>query len=633
MKVIKQLLRKVDSFAVPLSFRYKNDDIFSTSFGGFITILFGIISLSLGIYYFIPFINRKNYTLVYYSMKLPTTDKIKLSDSKATFALGLECKPDTKKNITAEDLLQLQYKFFIYSKSSNGTRSKVGETLATHKCTYADFYNEYNDTFDILNLQNLECLDKKNHVIEGIFTDETFSYYEFTVLTKADTKENSDLIDYYLKENDCKFVLYYTDISFDLDNYKAPIKPFINQIFIQLDPTLFLKMNTYFMNQYFRDDDYLIFNFDEEKPITRTLYSREELYWTYKGLDRNTLKPSGYKNYMKLYIRADTAKTEIKRKYQKLMEFYADASSLLIAIYEIIAIILTFVNKFYENYSISKKLFLFKEVETDHFDLSLRVHKLKTLIGLTEPFKDILPTTTKKYENIEHIDTIKALEKNEIKIININNNEEIDKVQETEKHFQTKKLILKPNKKNTKKISFLNKEQTELQTVRTIKNEMVSEDRFNIKNYIIKTKVEDFFIDKIENPNKIKYDFNIFEIFANYACFCCLSKNMKLKRELNLKADTILNSKLDIVLFARNMILLDLMDKLLLDQDKEGIIKFLNRPTLYTKKKIEKKYKNYSENDFNNLFSEISDLVKKPDKSMIDKKFIFLSNQKLKELI
>ena len=75
MKVIKQLLRKVDSFAVPITFRYKNEDKFSTSFGGFITIMFSIISISFGIYYFIPFITRKNYSLVYYTMKLPTSEK------------------------------------------------------------------------------------------------------------------------------------------------------------------------------------------------------------------------------------------------------------------------------------------------------------------------------------------------------------------------------------------------------------------------------------------------------------------------------------------------------------------------------------------------------------------------------
>ncbi|MBQ1832380.1 MAG: hypothetical protein II114_01230, partial [Treponema sp.] len=61
-----------------------------------------------------------------------------------------------------------------------------------------------------------------------------------------------------------------------------------------------------------------------------------------------------YQNYAMLYIRADTKRTEIKRKYQKLMEFYADASSMLIAIFGILAIIFGFINDFYAEHSIKK---------------------------------------------------------------------------------------------------------------------------------------------------------------------------------------------------------------------------------------------------------------------------------------
>ena len=38
-------------------------------------------------------------------------------------------------------------------------------------------------------------------------------------------------------------------------------------------------------------------------------------------------------------MRADLRQTEIRRKYQKLMEFYADASSLLAALYTVLDII------------------------------------------------------------------------------------------------------------------------------------------------------------------------------------------------------------------------------------------------------------------------------------------------------
>ena len=60
MKSIKSFLRSIDFFAVPLSFRYKGRNYYATSLGGLFIILLVIVVLVIGIYYFIPFVNRKN---------------------------------------------------------------------------------------------------------------------------------------------------------------------------------------------------------------------------------------------------------------------------------------------------------------------------------------------------------------------------------------------------------------------------------------------------------------------------------------------------------------------------------------------------------------------------------------------
>ena len=118
-------------------------------------------------------------------------------------------------------------------------------------------------------------------------------------------------------------------------------------------------MNTYFMNQYFVNDDYLLFLFEDEKPDIKTLFSRTEEYSLYKGLNRGVKKPNDYMNYARFYIRADTKKTEIKRRYQKVMEIYADASSLLVALFYILVIVFDYINSFYAEHSLTKKLFFF----------------------------------------------------------------------------------------------------------------------------------------------------------------------------------------------------------------------------------------------------------------------------------
>ena len=74
------------------------------------------------------------------------------------------------------------------------------------------------------------------------------------------------------------------------------------------------------MNQYLYDDDEMLAIFDEEKKPDqiKTLFSRYEEYSIYSGLEREKTKPLNPNDYAKIYIRADTKKTEIKITYQKL---------------------------------------------------------------------------------------------------------------------------------------------------------------------------------------------------------------------------------------------------------------------------------------------------------------------------
>ena len=105
------------------------------------------------------------------------------------------------------------------------------------------------------------------------------------------------------------------------------------------------------MYQYLLDDDDVLFGLFRKKDYSfvRTLYSRYEEYSLYLGLNRSKTRPPDYKNYAKVYMRADTKKTDIKRTYQNIMEFYADVSSLLLGILRVLFIIFGFINNFYAN--------------------------------------------------------------------------------------------------------------------------------------------------------------------------------------------------------------------------------------------------------------------------------------------
>ena len=387
MKDIKKFLKKLDLFGVNLNFKYQANDTYTTSLGGLFILLFGGVALGFGVYYFIPFIKRKNLNIIYYTMNIPSTEQIRFKESKAAFTIGFQC--DEKNGINAEDLFNLESRFVIYTKDIHGKSNKKKETLTWHYCKYEDFYNNHNDSIDYLNLNTYQCLDDYDRTVEGIFSDQIFSYYEFAVTNKYKNEENHHKITDYLSENDCKLNIYYTDITIDLTNYKEPIKPFLDSIFIQLNPTLDIKRNVFFMNQYLFDDDFMfaVFSGDEKPKQIETLFSRYEEYALYMGLGYN---PNNLE-YAKVFIRADTKKTTIKRTYQKLTEFYADASSLLIALYEVLIIIFTYLNNFYAEQSVTKKLFFFKEIGLKPFSTTKNYAKLleiNSLIG-TDDMKNL----------------------------------------------------------------------------------------------------------------------------------------------------------------------------------------------------------------------------------------------------
>ena len=161
----------------------------------------------------------------------------------------------------------------------------------------------------------------------------------------------------------------------------------MNSLFIQFDPTLFIKRNIFFMNQYLYDDDYLIWNFgDDVEPAKRTLFSRYEEYALYQGMDRLAEKPPDYMNYAKIYIRADTRRTDIKRKYQKLVEFCADLSAIMITLYRLMVIFFSYVSIFYAMHSVSKRIFFFKNIENNNFNVFRKYKHIYDLIYLTKTY-------------------------------------------------------------------------------------------------------------------------------------------------------------------------------------------------------------------------------------------------------
>ena len=177
MKAIKNLLTDIDLFGITISFRYNTRKKYQSPLGGFFLVLFLILLFVLGIYYFIPFFNRKNYTVVYYTMNLASTEEVDLFTSESNVAFGLTCESNSNEKLKINDLLDLQTKFIIYKKSMDGSYNKDPFDIDTHSCTYSDFFNKYDKQVDYLGLNKFQCMTNENYVIQGIYSDQIFSYF------------------------------------------------------------------------------------------------------------------------------------------------------------------------------------------------------------------------------------------------------------------------------------------------------------------------------------------------------------------------------------------------------------------------------------------------------------------------
>ena len=666
MKSIKSFLRKLDVFGVPYSFKYRDKEKYTTALGGLFVVLFIAAALFMGIYYFIPFYNRKNYTTVYYTLTMAKTEVVNFGVSETAFAIGLNCWTGNDGTV-ASDLFRIDHKYIYYKLEEE--YKKNTDMVSTHQCTKADFYNRYDETFDGSSIYNYQCMDDSDRGIEGIFTSPIFSYYEFDVYAKNDSQALLDKITDYLTENDCKLQIYYSDNTVDISDYEEPIKSYVEAVFIQLNPTLSIRRNIYFMNQYLYDDNYLIWVFgdDDDARYIKTLFSRYEEYSLYQGTTR-AKGSSDYTNYAKVYIRADTKRTDVKRKYQKVMEFYADASSLLIALYDVLIIIFNYINQFWAEQNLSKIIFFFKDLEESGLNVKKRGAQIQELLDITgaaaspsktsqkNSSKELLIYRNDNSKNLKKKDSkdIDSLQE-EVQIYNAKKGKNPDKREkENEKTKPTGKKSKAKNKGRNNENDYYDDYSDNYEKASSNYKGRESKSSFNIKynmnmknsnKYKYNSKYDDYNESRTEysnegeedfRPEKVEYDFNICEVLGSTVCRCCQSKELKVKYNLNQKANSILFSKLDIVLYVRNMILLDIMNKTFLGTGIKDVINFLSRPIISLKGKEKNElqifYNKYKPSDFDKFYNEIGELAQKSEKRNEEKLLISLTNQHLKNL-
>ena len=592
--------KNIDLFSTPINFTYKKEGKYSTTIGGIVTFIYILLILAYLIFEFVYFVKRDKYEIVYLAENMDSTDILNFKQSKNDIAYRLEFKNNSNSSLTCEDLLDVKIKF-IYSarNKTTGKRDKNPRDINTYNCKYLRQTNEFlktNESSGII----YKCLDNLNETIRNVYNDDYFSYYEITVSLRDSEKDNFTNINDFLLINDCKIEVHYLDYTIKVENYKNPIVPYENSVFLQLSPVSILEMNAYFMKQILKDQRNVILPTLREKTIENTVFSRVEQYSYYKGEDREKRKIQNdidYKNYAKIFIRADTKKLNVQRHYQSLGRFWADNTQIFWDLFTFCNFFIGIAYNFLSYYSLSKKIFYFHDIDEkgknfNHYPNDI---KLKNIINAMDKVKEV------------------QINKEELNLFNLN-----PKASLNEMNLKRKNSKKKINEKNTD----------------------FSDTDFKVNLPPTGNDTTKESSSKSAKNGCCSYG------FCDLYYKCCMKCRNNYPNYL--KATKMITDKLDIVLYVRNTILLDIISKTVIGYNRENIVQFLSIPVVSLKEKFKNeneknkifventnKYSPYLKEDFKSCEKEIAKLADKEEKGELDKNLILYikkQNEELKNL-
>ena len=536
-----ELIKSFDAFGAQINFYLKSKKNYKTFFGGLALILYAILCPIYILINFISFKNRTNISVIHYSKEIFATEELVFKDKTSSFAVGLTCDKYNNTYGKLEDLFDLQFNY-ISRKKMNGTSIKKKYTLPLHKCTYDDFHENLKNELDVNEIiNNFYCPNERNHTIKGIITDESFNFYELILVSNNDSKK--DIYKNLINRYDCKFNLYFTDVSVDVTNVNHPITYYLNNLFIQLASVYFKKVDAFFNFKSFKDDENLLFN--KPKKNKFLTFVRTEQYDIYRGEDRFETKYEDYRKFAKYFIKADKTRTIIERKCQKFSEFVASVASILSAIFLALHLVIDWINYSFamkniidtlceEQKNLLQKLILLKKtlIQGQQFNNEQDSGFVGKLVDSKIKISPYFPFTTLEELNKKSIEIksnnnannycISFKRKN---LINVNNEVNTNEKIEIESQLG--------GKKNNKNISKLKKikpfkcievkdrlkinDQIKSNNIDCYEAKFKTRKKISIINYIIKKSIIKFYLCKIFTfcRKKQKKDNNNYEIFMD----------------------------------------------------------------------------------------------------------------------
>ena len=551
--LIKKVLKSFDYFGVQFNFHYKSREKYHSATGGVIFLGFVILTITYISINMVSFLQRENFSIIYYTTRLSKTDEISFFNYSTNYAFGLTCG-----SISDPETIEKMFKVsinHITRATHEGVTKKTSKKMTIRHCEYGDFFNEFNKTFDDIGFSNLYCINETYNSVQGIYSDDIFKYFEISISSNEDTKENFDLLNEVLQNNECDFNIYFVDVAVDLYDYKNPIKRFMNTNFLALKADEYIKMNLDFLTQKF--DSYENYLFNTHSSQYYIGFDTFERYSIYKGTNRFEEKPYDYNMYSKIYLRSALHRNIIQRKYMKLTEFAADMSSILSQILLFLFVSVSFINRFYSNQSVMKKIFQFKDGKNkNHFQIKNEFKKQWENFDILHP-----------HNNSEN-QTNDFLLKETSKGISLHTNYTTNTNNKGKDHTPRCEELHESNVKRIQMISSNRGYQHSLKSKNFPRMSI-------IKKHVAPTRR----LTKLKKgPITLKY--SIIELLFVFICPYCAWEKLRLKNILLAKARKKLYYQMDILTYLKNMQLLELLNYILLHSQESAILKVLAKPSI-----------------------------------------------------
>ena len=679
---INNLIKQFDYIGKTFNFRYKSHENYRSLCGGIFFIcflLFSICYILLNLNYFIRRINK---SIINYNTIISPTDKMNLVNYSFSLGFSITCNYyDETENYPLDDLFELS---FNYIQRQNNTSYKKNINL--HTCNYSDFNTELIDHSIIKKFvehNHYYCPDNLDNLVTGIYEDDYFSYYEFTIFAKK--LDNFSIYYDLLSNYDCKCHFLTSHLAFDLHNFSYPINNFISDYFLQINPLGYAKRNIFFkLSEYQSSKDLFFLDYKKKYYLD---YSRHEDYLLFKHKERFDEKIFDYEKFVTLYFRADNERGYITRKYKTFFEYSSEVFTILSIIYLVFFLFISMLNSFYANHSIMQEFFQFKKTEKasqifnklkvrmseskiqrlskmskiaefgsfapgelENHSIFVKIKskkrssnnlfnniKLSNIISTTEALNN--KTTSIEKNNVSNNNTITNTNNNTSNNNDVSPNNSNNKIfvkgKNNLSYLRHNSLHIYEGGKMNHRISLFKGNDKNKNNNINVKNDTI----INIPPPKINRKMNKFLKKITIKEKKIDLHFSIMEILISIFCPCCSNSNLETKNKLLEKAKYKLFYGLDILTYLKNLQRTEYLNFILLEPYQNVVLGYMTKPSISLDyqfdvfEHLKSKYNpDFNKGEIDDFLKSYNHLSKIKNKSSIDTRLFNIINIELENL-